>query len=312
MTAGADILHQVQQAAGRGAQVAPWRDGALPGIELFWLVTRSASGQPEGRGIVVAGGRLPWLEGRQAMAAVVAAGVSDALTLARAACFLLLARARLVARLADLPPPWTPEQQAAITPPARTGNALAFWYLAGRPGTLQARMDVASWKWSAWPLASVSQAAQDPIALGRSWLVDAGEAWNELGIEKLVAEAASARARAALVDALAFNPRSTTRAMAALALARCAQAPGMAAPPEGASDALPKAPPEAMIDALIDALIDAMGKDAEPGVRSAAIEALTTLAHPSARPALERAARDDQDAGVRSHAVSALGKLPGP
>jgi hypothetical protein len=293
VTHNPDTMNRVKKAAGRDAEVAPWRDVALPNIELFWLVTRTASGKPDGRGIAVVGGQLPWLEGDKAMAAVVAAGVSDAPTLARAACFLLLQRAKLIEKPEDHPPPpLTPAQRAAITPPVKTGNVLEFWYFAGRPGTLKARVDLATWKTTSTPLGTVVQAGQDAIELAKSWLADSSEARNKMGIDKLVAECADARAPAALLEALKSNPRAPTRALAAVALAKCKHASGVAA--------------------LAEALIDALGKDADVGVRKAAIEALGTLADPTARPALEKAAKDDADANVRSYAEWALSKLPRP
>jgi HEAT repeat protein len=59
----------------------------------------------------------------------------------------------------------------------------------------------------------------------------------------------------------------------------------------------------------VAALVSALVNDAEVAVRKAAVEALGTLADPAARPALEKAAKDDADANVRAYAEWALGKL---
>jgi hypothetical protein len=289
VTHNPDTMKRVKQAAGREAEVAPARDVAVPNIELYWLVTRTSSGKPDGRGIAVVGGQLPWLEGEKAMEAVVAAGVSDASTLARAACFLLLQRAKLIEKPEDHPPPpLTPAQKAAITPPARTGNVLEFWYFAGRSGTLKARVDLDTWKTTSMHLGTAVEAGQDPIELAKSWLADASEARNKMGIDKLVAECADPRAPAALVETLKSHAKASTRALAAGALSKCKHANGVAA------------------------LSEVLSKDSDAGVRKAAIEALGALADPAARPALEKAARDDADANVRSYAEWALGKLPKP
>jgi hypothetical protein len=289
VTHNPDTIKRVKQAAGGEAEVAPARDIAVPNIELFWLVTRTASGKPDGRGIAVVGGQLPWLEGPKAMEAIVAAGVSDAPTLARAACFLLLQRAKLIEKPEDHPPPpLPPPQKAAITPPTRTGDVLEFWYFGGRSGTLKARVDLATWKTTSMHIGTAVEAGQDSIELAKSWLADPGEARNKMGIDKLVAECADARAPAALVETLNSHAKASTRALAALALSKCKHAGGVAA------------------------LSEALGKDSDAGVRKAAIEALGVLADPSARPALEKAARDDADANVRSYAEWALGKLPKP
>jgi HEAT repeats len=289
VTHNPDTMKRVKQAAGGDAEVAPARDVAVPNIELYWLVTRTSSGKPDGRGIAVVGGQLPWLEGEKAMEAVVVAGVSDASTLARAACFLLLQRAKLIEKPEDHPPPpLTPAQRAAITPPAKTGNVLEFWYFAGRSGTLKARVDLGTWKATSMHIGTAVEAGQDPIELAKSWLADSGDARNKMGIDKLVAECADARAPAALVETLKSHAKASTRALAAVALSKCKHASG------------------------VGALGDALGKDADAGVRKAAIEALGALADPAARPALEKAARDDADANVRSYAEWALGKLPRP
>lgn len=288
VTGSSDTMERVQQAAGPGAEVVPWREAALPNIELFWLNTETASGKPNGRGIAVVDGQLPWLEGSDAMAAVVAAGVSDAPTLARVAILVLLGRGKLLAQPEDHTAPLTPAQKAAITPPAKTGNVLELWYFAGRPGTLKVRVDLTTWKTTTTPLDAVVQAGQDPIELARTWLQDPGDAVNKRGIDGLVAACADPRAPAALIDALKTHAKASTRAMAAAALARCKHASGVAA------------------------LAEVLAKDGDVGVRKAAVEALGMLADPAARPALEKAAKGDPDADVRGYAAWALGKLPAP
>jgi hypothetical protein len=288
VTGTSDTMNRVKQAAGADAEVVPWREAVVPDVELFWLVTRTASGKSNGRGIAVVGGKLPWLEGDAAMAAVVAAGVDDAPTLARAAILVLLGRGKLLEKPEDHTAPLTPAQKAAITPPVKTGNTLEFWYFAGRPGTLKVRVDLATWKTSTTPLDAVVQAGQDPVALGKSWLADPGDARNRMGIDKLVAACADPRAGDALVEALKTHAKASTRAMAAAALTKCKPASG------------------------VSALAEALGKDGDVAVRKAAVEALGKLADPTARPALEKAAKSDASADVRSYAEWALSKLPKP
>ena len=285
MTGSSDTQERVRRAAGAGATVIPWREALLPGIELFWLETKTASGKTDGRGIAVVDGKLPWLEGKKAMAAVVDAGVKDAPTLARAAIQLLLGRGTLLEKPGDSSAPLSAAQKAAITPPVLTANALEFWYFGGRAGTLKVHVDLATWTFQQTPLDAVVQAGQDPIDLAKKWLADPGLATNQQGIDKLVATCTDPRAPAVLFDALANNPRPPTRARAAAALTKCT--------PQGA----------------VAALAAALGNDADASVRKAAIEALGTLADPTARPALEKAAKSDADTDVRSYAQWALGKL---
>lgn len=284
MTGSTDTQERVRRAGGAGAAVIPWREVALPKIELFWLETRTASGKADGRGIAVVEGKLPWLEGDKAMAAV-AARTKDAATLARAAIVLLLDRGTLLEKPDDSPSPLPPAHRAVITPPVLTAAALEFWYFAGRPGTVKVHVDLATWKLRQTSIGSVAQAGQDPIELAKQQLADAGLTVNQWGIDKLVAACADPRAAAVLVDALATNPRAPTRARAAAALTKCK--------PAGA----------------VAALSAALRKDADAGVRKAAVEALGTLADPAARPALEHAAKADADTDVRSYAQWALGKL---
>lgn len=265
--------------------VIPWREAALPGIELFWLETRTAAGKTDGRGIAVVDGKLPWLEHDKAMAAVVAAGVTDPATLARAAIELLLSRGTLLVKPEDSPAQLTPAYKAVITPPAATADALDFWYFAGRPGTLKVHVDRKTWQFRQTPIDAAVQAARDPIDLAREWLADPGLAVNQWGIDKLVAACKDPRAPALLAETLASNPRAPTRAAAAGGLARCKSSGAVAV------------------------LVSALVNDADVAVRKAAVEALGALADPAARPALEKAAKDDADANVRSYAEWALGKL---
>lgn len=285
MTKSSDTQDRVRRAAGAGAAVIPWLDVAVPGVELFWLETKTASGKDDGRGIAVVGGKLPWLEGGKAMSAVAAAAGKDARALASAALVLLLSRGTLLVKPDDSPAQLAPAQKAAITPPSLTADALEFWYFAGRSGTLKVHVDLATWTFKQTTLDAVVQASQDPIDLAKKWLADTGLTTNQWGIDKLVAVCTDPRAPAVLFDALANNPRAPTRARAAAALTRCT--------PAGA----------------VAALATALGKDADPAVRKAAVESLGTLADPAARPALEKAAASDADTDVRSYAQWALGKL---
>lgn len=284
MTGSTKTQEQVQRAAGAGASVIPWREVSLPNLELFWLSTRTASDKPDGRGIAVVDGKLPWLEGGKAMEAV-AARTKDPAILASAAIVLLMSRGTLLVKADDHPSPLTPAQRAVIAPPALTAAGLDFWYFAGRPGTFRVHVDPATWQVRKTPLAAVVEAGQDPVDVAKRLLADPGLAANQGAIDKLATLCTDARAMAVLVDALATNPRPPTRARAAGALAKCK--------PAGA----------------VAALAAALGKDADVAVRKAAVEALGTLADAAARPALEAAAKSDADADVRSYAQWALGKL---
>ena len=285
MTGSPDTQERVQRAAGAGAAVIPWPGVAVPGVELFWLETKTTSGKSNGRGIAVVHGKLPWLEGGKAMSAVIAAGGKDAATLARAAIVLLLSRGKLIEKLDDGPAQLTPAQKAVITAPTLTSDALVFWYFAGRSGTLKVHVDPVTWTFKQTSLDAVVQAGQDPIDLAKTWLADTGLTTNQWGIDKLVATCADPRAPAALLDTLANNPRAPTRARAAAALIKCTPA------------------------GTVAALVAALSNDADASVRKAAVESLGTLADPTARPALEKAAKGDADTDVRSYAQWALGKL---
>lgn len=283
-----NTMAEVKQAAGAGAEVSPWTEAALPDIELFWVAGKTAAGKPSGRGVAVVGGKLPWLERDQAMAAIAAAGVSDAATLARAAIFLLLGRGELIEKPADWKGAISPAQRAALTPPSKTADALEFCYFAGRPGVLKVKLDLKTWKATTASIDSVAQAGQDPIDLAASWLADSGEARNKMGVDKLVASCSDARAPAALLTAARSHPKASTRALAAAGLATCkhvASAPALAA---------------------------ALATEQDVAVRKALVQALGTLADPQTRPTLEKLAKDDGNAEVRSYAEWALGKLPKP
>ena len=284
MTGSADIQERVRRAAGAGWLVIPQPQVPVPNIELFWLETKGPAGKVSGKGIAVQDGKLPWLEGAPAMAAV-AAATKDPAALARAAIILLLGRGKLLEKPDDSPGPLPPAHRAVITPPALTATTLELWYFAGRPGTLKVQIDLATWQVRKTSLQAVVQAGQDPIELAKSQLADPGLAVNQAAIDRLVAACADPRAAAVLADALASNPRAPTRARAAAALARCKSA------------------------GSVPALSAALRKDADTAVRKAAVEALGTLADPAARPALEAAVKSDSDADVRSYAQWALGKL---
>ncbi len=67
---------------------------------------------------------------------------------------------------------------------------------------------------------------------------------------------------------------------------------------------------EAGVGAAVDPLISALG-DHSASVRERAAEALGKIGDPRARPALEKAARNDPDSAVRAGAAAALEKLRG-
>jgi hypothetical protein len=281
-------MAEVKQAAGAGAEVSPGPEAALPEIELFWVSSKTAAGKLSGRGVAVVGGKLPWLEGDKAMAAIAAAGVSDAVSLARAAVFLLLGRGELIEQPADWKGTVSPAQRAALTPPQKTADALELCFFAGRPGVLKARIDLKTWKATTTSIDAVVQAGQDPIDLAASWLADSGEARNKMGVDKLVASCADPRAPAALLTAVRSHPKASTRALAAGGLATCKH--------------LASASP----------LAAQLATESDVAVRKALVQALGTLADPATRPALEKLAKDDGNAEVRSYAEWALGKLPKP
>jgi hypothetical protein len=285
---GTDTMARVKQAAGAGAEVSPWSQAALPDIELFWVSSKTPAGKLDGRGVAVVAGKLPWLEGDKAMAAIAAAGISDAPTLARAVIFLLLGRGELIEKGTDFKGSISPAQRAAITPPIKTADTLEFCYFAGRPGVLKVRADVKTWNTTSTSIDSVAQAGQDPIELATAWLTDPGEARNKMGIDKLVASCTDPRAPAALLTTVQSHPKASTRALAAGGLATCKHT--VSAP----------------------ALAAALSMERDVAARKALVQALGSLAVATTRPALEKVAKDDGDAEVRSYAEWALGKLPRP
>lgn len=224
MAANADeILQRVKESAGPDAEVTPWHEASLPSIELFRVVTGIAAGEPERRNIAVLGGRLPWLEGAQAMDAVRASGAADAHALAHAACFLLLDRARLIARPEASHRPLTPAEQAVITPPVEAGNLLEFWCFAGvAQGTLHVRIDFATWRPMTVPLDIVVKARQAPSeragggpAEGVGALIERLKAGADASSRALAAIKLSvsnhASAVAALAEALAGDADASVR-----------------------------------------------------------------------------------------------------
>jgi hypothetical protein len=286
VTRTSSTQERVKRAAGSGATVIPWREATIPKLELFYLSSRTPAGKTSGRGIAVVDGQLPWLEGERAMEAVVAAGVADAPTLARAVILLLLDRGQLLEKPEDRRPPLAGAEKEVFAPPERRDGRLEFFYFAGRPGVLKVQVELATWKTTTTHIGQLIQARADPIDLAKAWLKDSGEHFQARGVDALVAHCTDPRAPALLLETLAAHPKASTRALAAGALARC------------------RAP------SAVAALATALAGEKAVEVRKAAVEALGLLADPAARPALEQAAKDDPDANVRAWAESTLGGLP--
>ncbi|HEX3757957.1 MAG TPA: HEAT repeat domain-containing protein, partial [Kofleriaceae bacterium] len=172
--------------------------------------------------------------------------------------------------------------KAKVGPPAVTGHTLGFWVLTTDPPPQveHGQLDLSNGLLELQPLPLPPKLAIDRamITLG-----SVAVSRHLPAIRTLAAACADARARQALLGALASHPRIKVRAAAADEAHRCGPA-------------------------AIDTLVTAMEQDKSALVRREAAGALGRIGDARARPALAKAARGE-DANLAWAAGNALKKL---
>ena len=273
-------LEQVQQAY-RGARVSR-AEINVPGVELFQVmrdrvVPQDADNLPTIVAIT-SGVGSPMLSGRDAMRAVIN-GTKDPMVLAQAAMAIERRGGEL------LTAPKNDEQtKQNVGPPVLDGNTVTFWIWTSGVGRMleHAKVDLTTGAFDY--IAGPAPTQDEKIAKAIEWMRSTSRSYHSHALEVLgPACGTDAKARAALLDAIAHQKDETARA--------------------GAVDASSGCGAEA-----IDTLVQAMEKDAAPTVRWKAATALGKIGDAKAKPALEKATKAGDDT-VKRAATEALGKL---
>ena len=258
----------VRARTGNDVIVTPWDGPKLAGFDLFFVRTKSRSDEPAtGSGMVVNAGKI--LSGPDAMRAVIATGSQDAHTLAVYASYLLQEAALPLVDGAGVTV--VPAEKALIKPPSLVGTTLEFWTYQppiSAQRLLHTRLDLGSRAIASTPAERLASPALDAVETARAKpaasAFDQRKGADELG--KLCADPRVAR-----------DPRER------------------AGDPQGARHARGGGQGEAGCKdaASVKALIAALG-DAEVPVRKWAAESLGAIGDRSARPALEKLAKTEQ------------------
>jgi hypothetical protein len=258
------------------------------GLRGYWVTLKSPAGSHDlDRGLgVVTRDDATFLHGKDGMRAVIDSGTQDALVLARAAMTLLEDGGEPITDIDLLEADYARKEarDAKVTPPTRSGTTLVYWsYFRPRskPRLFRSTVDLATLE------VKRSRPAddEDPIDRAVRNLASNNGTLVDAAIRDLVKACADPRAPKTLAETLRSHSRPDARALAAENLAECRDA-----------DAVP-------------ALIVALEKDTDRNVRSRCIGALVAIGDPRARAALEKAAKDDADEGIRSMAERWLKKL---
>lgn len=270
------VLEQVRRWAPPGSVVTE-AGFQVPGVELF----RISDGKPLPQDayptymiVAVAGGLgQPILQGDEAMRAVIRA-TRDPVKLAEIALAINRRAALLLRDPRDIQ-----QRNKGVAGPAIAGNSLDFWIMTGSPGMtlMRARLDLATGKLE---LGDPASSSDDVIADAIKALAGAN---YEGALDTLKQHCTDAKARTALFDALANASKEDLRWRAAMAVEAC--------------DA-----------SAVEPLIKALETDKSVTVRTAAARVLGRLRDPRAKPALEKASRE-QDAHLASAARDALREL---
>ncbi|MEJ7599693.1 MAG: HEAT repeat domain-containing protein [Kofleriaceae bacterium] len=273
----------VRQHAGNDAVVQPWEGAKIAGFDLFWVSSKAQPDEPgTGAGVVVNGGKV--LSGPDAMRAVIASGSQDARALATYASHLLARGAAPLVDGADVMAP--PAHKALIKAPSIASGKLEFWSYqpqVGAPVLLHTQLDLASLAIVSTRAEKLASPAQDTVETARAKL--AASAFDQKkGAEELGKLCADPRVPAILANALATHKVPDTRAAVAKAMVGCKDA------------------------ASVKALITALG-DAQVPVRKWAAESLGAIGDRSARPALEKLAKTEQEPDAQVSIARALDKL---
>ena len=263
-------------------------DLGATGLRGYWVTLRTPAGaQDLDRGLgVVSRDDATFLRGNDGMKAVIDTGTQDALVLARAAMNLLEKGGEPITDIERLEADYARREarDAKVTPPAIAGTKLVYWSYyrpLSRPGLLRSTVDLATLEVKR----STPADDEDPVDRALRNLATDNDSLRRNAIEALVKACADPRAPKALAETLRSHAKPDARALAAENLAKCHDA-----------DAVP-------------ALIAALEKDTHSDVRSWCISALVEIGDPRARAALERAASNDPDEGIRKMAERWLKKL---
>jgi hypothetical protein len=272
-------LAQVQQWAPAGSTVSP-AGITVTDIELFAVRDNKpvpADGYSSGTLVGVVGGHGGHIvEGRDLVRAVIGSK-PDPKTLAHIALWAARREGEI------LEAPQNDEQRKAkVGPPAVAGGALVFWVWSSGVGRMLqlAKLDLST---AAFELGSPPVSADDAVDGAIAALAGNNPSMQASAIRTLGASCTSAKARRALLEALASHGNEEVRRQVALAVQGCG------------ADA-------------VDPLIHALERDRSTDVQAQAAKTLGEIGDKRARPALEKAARSP-DHGVALLAKDALTKL---
>lgn len=109
--------------AGRGSRVDPYRAVLVPGYEIFWVTTSSEFGPTGAFGVAVPVAEEDFLEGKGALRALMAQGVSDPMELALLTVLFLERGGQPLAG------PATPvHERFGVVAPHIENGVLSYWY----------------------------------------------------------------------------------------------------------------------------------------------------------------------------------------
>jgi hypothetical protein len=278
------LLTQVKKTVPDAVMIASVKLG-LPALKGYWVGT--SSGPPD-RGVgVVSPDDKAFYKGADGFRRVLDTKTTDAGVLARASLLLLEHGGDPLSAASDLPShTQAAGTSAGVAAPVVKGDVLSYWsYYSKTQKPDLARSDV-NLKTLEVKRVRPGDGA-DPVAQATAMLAAPNPNTRRSGVERLAA-ACNDAAAAALLQALASSTFGDTRALAARYLPKC---PG----------------PDKK--AVVTALVTALGKDADASAREWAAMSLGEFKDASARPALEKAAKDDASENVRAVAGMALKKL---
>lgn len=294
-------LEQVKSWAGPDASVMPIEDIQIPGMHFFWIDETSPSGPERGKGIVVRDSAERWLEGDEAMRAVLSHAGENAALLARFSLLLLEDGGTPIVDLGDtkaLPESATGEaREVGVMPPrlngAREGRTLEYWSYfrrLSRPGLMRSRLALATLDVTRSSVTELRAESAEPIAEATAWLDSPDGNTRRKGIELLASSCSDAAAAQTLASAITGHSQVETRALAAQMSRRCERAHEATA-------------------GVVSALMQALETDASAEVRQWAASSLGDIGAGNAKAALRKAQTSDVDEGVRLMAQMALKKL---
>lgn len=277
-----------EKLAGPGASVYVWDKASVPGLHAF-RIRPPASGpgktdQDDWSGVVIVAGKDTWLQGKDAMRAVVERERQDALILARFALFLL--ERSLTEPVTD--PGALGANASQAGPPAITGNTLEYWSLQGAPQRVLARtrVNLRTLDMERASAATVAAEAEGPLATFRKRLAGTSRNVHRAAIRELADQCKSVPgASELLLETMASHGSAFARTEAGKAVVQCHE------------------------PSAVSTLVRILESDADENVRMYAAEALGAIGDASVRAALVKARDSDPSRKVTGAAKRALGKL---